>query len=946
MEVGAAVVGALLKSTLPKLLAAIGEKRKQLKGLEVDVGSINCELELIQSIIGCSSGIVVSDRWIAQLRRLADDIKDCIDRFHVGKTARTRFAGQIADLKKRSKDTRKQLESHIRMAKSGGASTSTEQTPLTADRPVGMKDAEQELLGLLQSEPEGKLKVISIIDFGGHGKTLLAKHVYHDRDVRSQFPQRAWVLAAGKEAPVVLKEIHQKVLLLNEQADVHAGSSSIAVPVAQVEKGKDIQKEVQVQENLLCTYVKNAANTSTSSDDDERVDSEGIHAATESTSNNNMDEKGKGVQIIVEEIHENGVHDAELGASTSNADQQAVVLQKTRRYLIVIDDVEMEELHDIISAFPWADGVGGRIIMMTTIQSEATRCRCGNGLPLALDSTSQFFIRELTETGFEEACLKLCDDALERMQRCNFQILSSLALHDLLLYFCLFPRDHPVRRNPLIRRWLAEGLVQPENVAVQNLETLINRNIIHPIQVGQNGKVSRCQPPGMMLDHISDKSMSENFITLFCGETSEPEHVRRLSLHPDSATNGRLNLPKDLSRLHTLAVFPTADVANYEDNLNYSKYDLLRVLDLKECSHLKEKHLKKICDLVLLKYLSLGDTIGQVPRKISRLQLLETLDMRRAETVTVPVQVILLPSLINLLGKFQLVEDDHKSKIHELEKFLSEDSKLERLSGFVTSNTEGFPQLMCHMGRLRKVKIWSDSTAAETNLTHLSEAIQKFIRKGLDMTRTDRSLSIDFHACSAKCSKPLMESLQAAGRLTSLKLHGKLTRFPQFDAKLVEELCLAWTNLSGDAILDGLSVLKLKLKYLKLVEDDLGPLDIRPHFKRLERICLVGVQSLHGITIRAGALPRLTSLHILSEALGLLPGIDITQLGGLEEVALHSGVDQGIKDGWQKAARNHHKRPNLLFIDHPNSNRDRDPQLLGTNVATAKKLHLQNFFPP
>lgn len=872
MEI-AAVAGPIVK-LLPKLLSVINEKRKQLDSLEVDAGFIRRDLQSIQEIIGRSRVGSISDLWIRDLRGLADDMEDCIDSFQVGKTTRIRFAADIGKLKKRSKDTLEQLQTCISIAGAGAL-------PATADPPYGgTDDREEQLLALLgrsqSEEEEGRLKVISIAGFGGLGMTRLAHKVYSDRDVRSQFSLHAWVRAApGMSVHKLLREIHDQLLL-------------ISTPKKQAE-----------------------------------------HGARASSSKSIPEVNG----------------DVEHGRLTE--------ILKTGRYLIVIDGVDTHELYDVISAFSWADGVDGRIVMTTAIQlPAATCCSCGDGSPLAMDSTSQVFIGELTESGFVETCLHLRDDTLARMQRSNNQILSSPVVQDLLLYFFMFPRDHAVRRNPLIRRWLAEGLVfpQPEtesfsqDVAAKNLERLISRNVIQPIQVRNYGNVKKCQTSGMMLNSISSKSKSQNFITMLCGsQTTEKNplaNVRRLSLHLNDVENGPLNLPKDLSRLHTLAIFPDeANVGRPQAILNYAKYKLLRVLDLKECADVKAQHVGKICDLLLLKYLSLGDSIDKVPRKIAKLKWLETLDMRRTQVVALPIEVLLLPELKHLLGKFQLNEGDCTTK--KLEKLLSKESgsELQRLSGFVTSKSEVFAQLMSRMGKLRKVKIWCDSTADVTKLADILEATKKFIREGLDMTRVDRSLSIDIQGCQAECSELFMDSLQATGRLTSLKLRGNLTRLPRFQAKLnyIEELCLSTTSLSGHTILSSLSALRMTLKYLKLVEDKLEHLVIEPeHFRSLKGICLVGEQSLEDITITAGAMPYLVSLHVICEALGDLPGIKITSMAGLKEVALHSGVRDSIKDGWQEAAMNHPNRPNVLFI-HPANSRHRDPPLCGIEGKTASE---------
>lgn len=487
------------------------------------------------------------------------------------------------------------------------------------------------------------------------------------------------------------------------------------------------------------------------------------------------------------------------------------------------------------------------------------------------------------------------------------------AIINCLLYFCMFPRDRPARRNPLIRRWLSEGLVHRENDAVKNLEALIDRSIIDSIQVSNSGKAKRCQPHVGVMDYISEQSISQNFM-MSCDEDTAGravEYVRRLSLHP---AGGSLNLPENLCRIRTLAVFPAANYV--AANFNLARFEVLRVLDLKECSHLGKDHLSAICVLLLLKYLSFGGSVRRVPRKITNLIGLETLDLRRSETVDLHPGVIQLPELKHLLGKFRLSGlDTTKSGMEKLLKFLAEKSNLETLSGFVTGGTRGFPELMKHMRRLRKVKTWCDSTADATNMTHLLEAVKVFVRDG-NNDLLPRSLSINFQ----ECSLAFPDTLQAPGSLTSLKLCGKLSGFPDLVTQLnsIDELCLSFTNLTGDKILDGIKSL-LTLRYLKLTEDNLGPLEIQPeHSPGLERICLVGIQSLE-VKIQDGALPRLVSLHLLCRALHLLPGIpsgiEITHMAGLKHVGIYSEVEHDIRDGWQAAANIN--MFNLSFVPSP-----------------------------
>ena len=221
------VVGPIVK-LLPKLLSVIDGKRKQLDNLEVDAGFIRRDLQSIQEIIGRSSGgRSITDLWVRDLRRLADDMEDCIDRFQVGKMSRIRFVGKIAKLKKRSKETLEQLQNSISIT---GAAA-----PPAPAGGGNDQDPEGQLLALLPRSPsEGRLKVISVAGFGGAGMTRLAHKVYSNRDVRSQFPLHAWVRASpGMSVHKLLQKIHDQLLLISI-AKNHGATASSSKIIPQV----------------------------------------------------------------------------------------------------------------------------------------------------------------------------------------------------------------------------------------------------------------------------------------------------------------------------------------------------------------------------------------------------------------------------------------------------------------------------------------------------------------------------------------------------------------------------------------------------------------------------------------------------------------------------------------------------------------------------------------
>jgi Leucine-rich repeat (LRR) protein len=585
--------------------------------------------------------------------------------------------------------------------------------------------------------------------------------------------------------------------------------------------------------------------------------------------------------------------------------------------------VDMDKLKSLVNNFDNQEG--GIIIVVTTDCTESIHCKCA---PLDLDKGAEqtyMKIYDLTNTICQEEKIFKKEivtykKKLKELLASNYNKgLSSLALEHCLLYFCMFPRHHLVRWNLLVRMYEAEGIDIYNKDNEEHLKIFIDHHAVH---VSKNGELKRCQFPVMMLNHISDESNSNNFFTSSCGSMDTPasdsrDPVRRHSLHQISGENDKLKLPekREYRSLRTLAVFHTGSILNFS---KLFKYKLLRVLDMRECPlSLTSNELRKICNLLLLKYLSLGGTVKDIPRDIAKLQWLETLAMKKTEIVCVPVELMELPRLKHLLGKFQLVQGDiNKKKLRQL---LKTDSLLQCLSGFVIgADSKEFGELMNRMKNLQKVKIWCD---AKYWTGHVTAAIKRFTRE--DTQRT-RSLSIE---CDSYPSE-IVEFLEHHGTLTSLKLCGdlKILLGCQVDRPIVQvlelkkigSLCLSGTNLSGTEIV---SVLKhfLALIYLKLVEDKLGVIEIPvDSLYTLSQLRLVAVSNLHRVIISEDSVLRcLVSLDLLVNTQCDLSGIDINKLTKLKEITLYSDVPD--KKGWQDKASMHKKSPNVLFIQRPNS---------------------------
>jgi len=891
----AALLGGLIRAVVPKLLSLCHERYKLhksakrvieflVKELRLIVGSIDDEHELsgLDDDQGAVSGLLIED-----LRELAFGIEDFFDnvRYHAmwmqqpasfrkiyrlpkKLLAGLQFAGEGQRLKELA------IEAHERSKRYPGRAQQQRMdessSPVFDPRNisdadlVGLDGLRAELLEQL-AEAEGQLKVLAIVGFCGLGKTALAAQVYNREIGERRFEKHAWVCAAGKQPTKVLTDV------LSELADDSASSQGTS-------KDRQLYEDIRKQ------------------------------------------------------LH-------------------------NKRYLIVIDDIQTKDLwRNIKSAFPDNNGVSSRIIVTTTIQSVANICsssesyvhkmrkldeecskqlfsfkacrqknscykqpdsaailkKCG-GQPLALVTVGEFLQAQGWPTG--SSCKDISntlhyhlnnDRTFEGMRRVLIRNYTSLQRHALkacLLYFGMFPSDYQIKRKSLLRLWLAEGFVElhpstriPDPATAFN--ALKDRSIIEPIYVSNNENVKTCQTYSMMHEFILHMSISQNFVTLLCDEMTDDKYVRRLSLHQSTTTNENGLDSNVLSLVRSLMIFGKPS----EAILDFSKYRLLRVLDLEKCDDLKDNHVKNICCLLLLKYLSLGKNVSKLPKDISKLTVLETLDLRASMVDKLPAEVFQMPCLLHLFGKF---------KLPNVEDFPSQGkSVLQTVAGFMADGRQGYFNCMDYMINLRKVKVWCESSASTggTDWTNLQKAIQEFIKDKGITNICDRSLSLHFD----KSFVDSLNSLEKPCYLSSLKLHGELDILPLFVFSLrgLQELCLSSVKFTT-GLLEALTQLS-NLKYLKLIADDLEKFTIKDKaFPSLLRLCFV-LQHPTFPTIQEGSMPFLNTLQLVCKDLHGLCGIKLEYLKVLKEVILDDRVDPDTWGKWEEAAKEHPNKPKVF----------------------------------
>ncbi|XP_028052859.1 disease resistance protein RPM1-like isoform X1 [Camellia sinensis] len=376
---------------------------------------------------------------------------------------------------------------------------------------------------------------------------------------------------------------------------------------------------------------------------------------------------------------------------------------KSKRYLVVLDDVWSQNLWQHISVSLPDEGKGSRVILTTrkedvasfnfgvkrhvhhmnplgvkdawnlfckkAFSSNRSRCcpkeleslahdlvaKC-EGLPLAIAALGGVMSTKHMELDWRKAYNSLSwelgnNPELEAVKTILLYSFNELPyqLKHCFLYCCLFPEDYRIRRKRLIRLWMAEGFVEKrkgltvEEVADSYLMDLVCRSMLQVIKRNPSGRPKECKMHDLVREIALSTSETEKFCVVYDGKEAKEESgtgARRLSIQTNG---GELQSWKGmLQQLRSLLVFS-------EDEISLPRgLRLLKVLDLQDVPI--EKLPNELVDLFNLRYLNLKRTkVKELPKSIGRLCNLETLDIRDSKIQVLPTGITKLKKLRHLI---------------------------------------------------------------------------------------------------------------------------------------------------------------------------------------------------------------------------------------------------------------------------------------------------------
>ncbi|KAF7087616.1 hypothetical protein CFC21_090784 [Triticum aestivum] len=714
-----------MSSLLPKLGELLMEEYKLKESVKNGIGELKAELESMQTALVKVSSVPLDQLdpqvkiWANEVRELSYAVEDSLDSFvtrvegveptkpkikHLLKAAHNEFTKfkarhEIAsDVKDIESQVRKIKERYDRY-KIDDVVANLATTPVDPRLPalykklsdlVGIDEPINELIKILSEGihmPDKNPKIVSIVGFGGLGKTTLAKALYDK--LSKTYQCQAFV-------PVGQNPNTQKVL-----RDI----------LLELDTGLSRATETMVEWQLINQLQKILA--------------------------------GKRYFIVIDDIWDTQTWDVIKCAFMDSHPESRLII--TTRIVDVATKAggiyHMQPLSDDYSKmlfYTRTSGSEGPAEVTTKILK-----KCG-GVPLAITTIASLLVGKHSEDwskvydaiGFGHADNGDVHNTRKILSFSYYDLSSNLKT--CLLYLSVFPEDYLIDKISLIWRWVAEGFI-PYREGMESFElgeiyfnTLVNKSMIRWIDPEDNDGRGGCRVHDMVLDLIRTISNEVNFVTVHDME------------HHDTRPGG-----KSANKVHRLAVHGKSGEHNYNIAMEHVRsfnvvecsansmplllsFKVLRVLVIEDCVFSEGSSLEHLGKLLQLRYLGLVKIAVKIPEGIGHdLKFLEILDVRGGLISELPPSVGELMNLRCLwadkgtvmkgeIGKLTCLEELQLYSVEKCPNFFTEVRKLTKLrvlkiyfAEIQESAGKALMESLCNLHNIHSLTVLDDGRQAE-----------------------------------------------------------------------------------------------------------------------------------------------------------------------------------------------------------------------------------------